>query len=32
MIAFATSEEETYTRGILHCMHICEMALNTAHI
>ena len=20
--------EETYTRVILHCMHICEMALN----
>ena len=23
------SQEETYTRDILHCMHICEMALNS---
>ena len=22
------SQEEIYTRVILHCMHICEMALN----
>ena len=27
-IAFATSQEETYTRVILHGMHKCEMALN----
>ena len=26
--ALATSQEEIYTRVILHCMHICEMALN----
>ena len=23
-----SSEEEIYTRVILHCMHICEMAFN----
>ena len=28
IIALATSQEEIYTRVILHCMHICEMALN----
>ena len=28
LIALATSQEEIYTRVILHCMHICEMALN----
>ena len=28
MIALATSQEEIYTRVLLHCMHICEMALN----
>ena len=28
LIALATSQEEAYTRVILHCMHICEMALN----
>ena len=27
-IPLATSQEEIYTRVILHCMHICEMALN----
>ena len=27
-LLFATSQEEIYTRVILHCMHICEMALN----
>ena len=27
-IALATSQEEIYIRVILHCMHICEMALN----
>ena len=27
-IAFATPQEVTYIRVILHCMHICEMALN----
>ena len=27
-IALTTSKEETYTRVILHCMHIFEMALN----
>ena len=27
-VALATSQEEIYTRVILHCMHICEMALN----
>ena len=26
--AAATSQEEICTRVILHCMHICEMALN----
>ena len=28
LIALATAQEEIYTRVILHCMHICEMALN----
>ena len=26
--AAVTSQEEIYTRAILHCMHICEMAFN----
>ena len=25
-LLLATSQEEIYTRVILHCMHICEMA------
>ena len=28
IITLATSQEEIYTRVILYCMHICEMALN----
>ena len=28
MIALANAQEETYTRVILHRMHICEMALS----
>ena len=27
-IALASSQEEAYTRIIIHCVHICEMALN----